>query len=244
MECDSGQITVGGLVKPARTKAFSYLRVSGITQAKGDGIDRQREKIQEYAERNGFEIVQEFRDEGVSGTTEKVDRPGLTDLVDSFNGVKVVLIERADRLARDLMVGEILLKEFREKGWKVISVDAGQDLVLGEDEDPTKMLIRHILGALAQWEKTALVRKLRAGRMRKQKATGRRCGGTMAYGEKDGEAAVVAKIVEFRKNGMSRQEIANQLNAEGIKPRVGEKWHLTTIFRILRQNAESVNVAA
>jgi hypothetical protein len=67
---------------PARTSAVSYLRVSGKGQIEGDGFDRQREAVNRFAEAGGFEIVQEYRDEGVSGTRELSDRPGLAALLD------------------------------------------------------------------------------------------------------------------------------------------------------------------
>jgi len=69
-------------VAPCRreNQAFSYVRVSGKGQIDGDGFKRQAETINRYAKANKMEIVQEFRDEGVSGTKEALDRPGLTDL--------------------------------------------------------------------------------------------------------------------------------------------------------------------
>ena len=67
---------------------------------------RQRDAVARLAGRNGYELVDEFRDEGVSGTKELSGRPGLAALIDRIesNGVKVVIVERADRLARDLMI--------------------------------------------------------------------------------------------------------------------------------------------
>src|SRR5688500_13721403 len=101
-------------IEPMKTKAFSYLRVSGKGQIDGDGFPRQREKIERYAKKNRAEIVQEFRDEGVSGTKDAFDRPGLTELFVALkaNGVRTVIVEDAHRLARDLVVSEILLREF------------------------------------------------------------------------------------------------------------------------------------
>ena len=94
-----------------KTRTYSYLRVSGKGQVDGDGFPRQRESVSEYARRIRMEIVNEFRDEGVSGTL--FDRPGLTDLFVAIkaDGVRVVLVEKADRLARDLVVSETLLAE-------------------------------------------------------------------------------------------------------------------------------------
>jgi len=69
------------------------------------------------------------------------------------------------------MISEIILGEFRKIGVKVISADGGIDLTLGND-DPSGKLIRQILGAVAEWEKCALVQKLRASRLRIRRAGG------------------------------------------------------------------------
>src|SRR5262245_33465187 len=126
-------------------KAFVYLRVSGRSQVEGDGLVRQREAVTKYSLAQGVELVDEFRDEGVSGTKELAYREGLAALFDRLdsNGVRLVLIERADRLARDLIVGEIILGQFRERGVTVIEVEGGQDLTVA-DGDPTRKLIRQI----------------------------------------------------------------------------------------------------
>ena len=53
-----------------KTKAVAYLRVSGKGQIDGDGFPRQSETASKYAERNSLEIVDEYKDEGISGTSE------------------------------------------------------------------------------------------------------------------------------------------------------------------------------
>ena len=101
-----------------KTKAVAYQRVSGQSQIDGDGFPRQSAAASKYAERNGLEIVDEYRDEGISGTSELAGRPGLAALLDRIesNGVRIVLVENATRLARDLFVQEVLLNEFRKLG--------------------------------------------------------------------------------------------------------------------------------
>ena len=151
------------------TEAVSYLRVSGKGQVRGDGLPRQREVIDHYARRHGIEVVGEYRDEGVSGTKELDDRDGLRELLARVqsNCAKLVLVERADRLARDLMVSELLLAQFRKLNVTVIAADSGTDLTAGDD-DPTRVLIRQVLGAVAQFEKSVIVAKLRAARFAPQ----------------------------------------------------------------------------
>jgi DNA invertase Pin-like site-specific DNA recombinase len=222
-----------------KTKAFSYLRVSGKGQIQGDGFPRQREVIKRYVAKHQMEIVQEFRDEGVSGTKDAFDRPGLTELfvILKANGVRMVLVERADRLARDLMVGEIILAEFRKIGVKVISAECGTDLTV-EDNDPTRKLIRQVLGAVSEFEKSCIVQKLRAARVRIRSNQGR-CEGRKPYGVTPDERDVIARMRKWQKQNLTIIQIAQRLNAEGICPRTelrnGKQthWHATTVQRIL-----------
>jgi DNA invertase Pin-like site-specific DNA recombinase len=222
-----------------KAKAFSYLRVSGKGQIAGDGLPRQRESVTRYAKRHRIEITREFRDEGVSGTKDAFERDGLTDLLVALkaNGVRVVLLERADRLARDLMISEILLAEFRSLGVKVIAADSDTELTV-EDSDPTRTLMRQMLGAIAQWEKSVIVQKLRAARVRMRKDVGR-CEGRKPYGQTEQEKEVITKMQAWRSEGLSIAAVAERLSAEGIKPRTQvragkeTKWHPTMVQRIL-----------
>jgi DNA invertase Pin-like site-specific DNA recombinase len=213
------------------------LRVSGKGQIDGDGFPRQQDTICRYAKANRFEVVQEFRDKGVTGSKEALDRPGLTDLFVALkaNGVRVVLVENATRVARDLMVSEIILAEFRKLGVKVISADGGVDLTLGND-DPTGKLVRQILAAVSEWEKCLIVQKLRASRLRMRRS-GQRCEGRKPYGETPEERTVVEKMKTWRKERKSFAEIAAALNAEGVPPRSGaeSKWHPTQVQRVMKR---------
>jgi len=58
--------------------------------------------------------------------------------------VRLVLVERAGRLARDLLVSEVILGQFRDLGVRVVAAAGGTDLTAA-DEDPTRILIRQVL---------------------------------------------------------------------------------------------------
>lgn len=133
------------------TKAFAYLRVSGRGQIEGDGFNRQEAAIRKYAATQDIRIVKIFREEGVSGTTELENRPALMELLEALasNGTKLVLIEKLDRLARDLMVQETIIGDLRKRSYELISVTE-PDLL---QHDPTRVLMRQIFGAIAQYEK-------------------------------------------------------------------------------------------
>jgi DNA invertase Pin-like site-specific DNA recombinase len=219
-------------------KAVSYLRVSGKGQIDGDGFPRQRDAIARYAKSHGVELVAEYTDRGVSGTKELDARDGLSDLMARLrsNGIDLVLVERADRLARDLMVSEVILSEFRKLNVKVVAADSGTDLTVADD-DPTRVLIRQVLGAVAQFEKSVLVSKLRAARSRARRAHGK-CEGRKAFGDKPGEAEILEYIRKLRRKPRHGQRlsfaaIANRLNREKVPTRTGKPWAPNTIRGIL-----------
>jgi DNA invertase Pin-like site-specific DNA recombinase len=211
-------------------KAFAYLRVSGKGQIEGDGFTRQVTAIRAFAAKNGIRIMRVFREEGVSGTKELENRPALVELITALhsNGVKLLLIERLDRLARDLMIQETIIGDLRRNGFDLISV-MEPDLL---QDDPSRKLMRQIFGAIAEYEKTMIVLKLRGARIRQKARTGR-CEGAKRYGELPGEAAVVDRMKALRAEGLGFDRIATVLNAEGIKPRRGARWHGLTVNKIL-----------
>src|SRR5947209_17711816 len=125
------------------TKAFAYLRVSGKGQVEGDGFTRQLKAIREYASVHGMKIVTVYREEGVSGTKESADRPAWSELMTALhsNGVRMVIIERLDRLARDLMVQETIIADLRKHGFELVSV-AEPDLMT---DDPPRIMLRPVM---------------------------------------------------------------------------------------------------
>ncbi len=220
----------------AKNEAVSYVRVSGRGQVDGDGPERQRAAINRFAKAHGLGLLAEFSDLGVSGTTELADRPGLAALLDRLesNGVRTVIVERADRLARDLMVQEVLVGQFSKIGARILTAD-GVDLT--SSDDPTRRLIRQVLGAVAEFEKNVLVLKLRAARDRKR-ARGERVEGVKPYGHLPAERALIDRMRQLRRKPPKGQRlsvaaIASQLNAEGHRNRAGRVWSAQMIHHVL-----------
>jgi DNA invertase Pin-like site-specific DNA recombinase len=211
-------------------KAFAYLRVSGKGQIDGDGFTRQLAAIKKYAAAQDIKIMKVFRDEGVSGTKELENRPALLELMAALhaNGTKLVMVEKLDRLARDLMIQETIIRDLQKNGFDLVSV-AEPDLC---QDDPSRKLMRQVFGAIAEYEKTMLVLKLRGARVRQKAKTGR-SEGAKPYGELPGEPAVIERMKALRAEGMGFDRVAAALNAEGIKPRRGARWHGLTVNKIL-----------
>jgi DNA invertase Pin-like site-specific DNA recombinase len=219
-------------------KAVAYLRVSGIGQAAEDrdGLPRQRGKVAAAAAAAGLEVVEWFTDAGVSGTRELDDRPALSELVRRVtgNGIKVVIVENLSRLARDLGIQEFVLRDLWAAGCRVISCDEGE---IGDDTDPTRTLIRQILGGLAEYEKKMIVAKLAGARARKRREHGK-CEGRPFFGDRPGEKEIIERMraLRVKPRGMPRPsfaQVAAALDAEGHRTRSGKPWSASVVRRIL-----------
>jgi len=96
------------------------------------------------------------------GASDLDNRPALAELLEerASNGVRVILIERLERLERDVLVQEGILAETRKRGFELVSAlepDLFQD-------DDTRILLRQILGSIARYDKAMIAAKLRSVR--------------------------------------------------------------------------------
>ena len=211
-------------------RCFVYLRVSSAGQVEGDGFDRQLIAVRGYAHANGIRIAKIFREEGVSGTKDLENRPALQELMLALhsNGIQLVLIEKLDRLARDLMVQETIIGDLRKHGFEIVSV-LEPDLC---SDDPSRKLVRQVFGAISEYERAMIVLKLRGARQRIRAKAGR-CEGRKPYGTRPGEVEVVKRMKQLRSQGLSLAAITDTLNREA-KPRTGKQFYAANIGRILR----------
>jgi hypothetical protein len=94
------------------------------------------------------------------------------------------------------------------------------------------------MGAVAQYDKSQIVLKLRGARMRKR-ATEGRCEGRKPFGRDEVEKAALERMKVIRAEGLSFDRIAELLNAEGVPSRTGKRWHGVVINRILENSTRT-----
>jgi DNA invertase Pin-like site-specific DNA recombinase len=220
-------------------RAIGYLRVSSPAQAEDgrDGFPRQRDAIKAWCLAARATLVEEHADAGVSGTVPLEGRDGLSRALERCVelGATTLVVERADRLGRDLIVSEMAVRVFAEAGVAIVTADTGEDLT-SADSDPSRKLIRQVLNAVAEYERSALVAKLRAARDRKRRNGGHACGNYRfgRHPEKPEEAETLARAHELRATGLTLPEVAVALNAEALASRTGRAWTWPMVRDTLR----------
>ena len=204
-----------------------YYRLSQEDERQGESIsiDNQRTILRKYAEERGFEIHDEYIDDGVSGTT--FQRPEVQRLLDDAKTgvINTIIVKDLSRFGRNYIeVGQYVDYVFPAFGIRFIAI---QDNVDTENRDSGAMEMMPIMNVFNEWHaantskkiRTVLKANARDGKYHARKAP---YGYVKSDTEKktpviDEEAAVVVKrIFEMRASGLSPHKIADILNAEGI----------------------------
>ena len=113
------------------TRTILYARVSTDEQARsGYSLAQQIEALQEYAAREGYEVLVEVSDPGQSGAS--LERPGMDRVRDIVAGgdVYVVLAQDRDRFAREPAYHYLLRRKFEEHGTKIRAPTMGGTIAL------------------------------------------------------------------------------------------------------------------
>jgi DNA invertase Pin-like site-specific DNA recombinase len=198
--------------------AIAYIRVSTAKQGQsGLGLEAQRERLDQFAKANGFQIVDTMTEVESGG---KDDRPELEKALERAKKAKAhIIVAKLDRLSRDVHYISGLMKH------RVPFIVAE----LGADTDPFML---HIYAALAEKERRMISERTRAA-MRAAKARGKAFGGRReklpreAQERADGLRSVFDGLA-----GLSARQAAEKLNADGVPTPNGGKWHAATVIRV------------
>ena len=218
-------------------KAVYYIRTSSATNLEGDSEERQKVAIYTYAEKNGYEIVQGAYDQAVKGSDFTGEREGYKSLLEYClaNDVQVILCENASRFARDVIVQELGYRELKKLNLTLIPVDA-PDYFSGDS--PSLTMIRQILGAVSEFEKSNLVSKLRGARERIKAEKGK-CGGRKSLEEHYGSVRfgkLLRKTKKLSDTGLSLAKITGILAEQGwVQPTTLRPYNKSQVRRLLQR---------
>jgi len=171
----------------------------------------------------------------VSGADPVDQRPGFAEMLQRLatDSEKTIIVESPDRFARDLAVqlaGHDMLKPL---GIGIIPASAPDFFT---EDTPTAVLVRQVLGAIAQFEKASSVAKLAAARKRKREREGR-CEGRKPLRETHPEAVALARKLRRRrpKGGqLSLREVSKELATRGFLNERGKPYAAKSVASMLR----------
>ena len=140
--------------------AVIYTRVSTEEQAKtGFSLAKQESECINYAERNKFNVLKVFKEEGASA--KSTNRPQLQKLIkyciENKKSLNYIIVWKFDRFTRNLNDQFDLFAQLRKCNIKVLSVTENNE------DNATGNLMRNIIGSFAQYENDVKSERVTAG---------------------------------------------------------------------------------
>ena len=211
-----------------------YARYSSNAQSE-QSIEGQIKACREYAERNGYKIIDEYIDRAMTGTTDS--RPEFLRMIaDSakrqFEGV---LVYQLDRFARNRYDSATYKSKLKKNGVKVLSVRENIS------DDASGVLMEAVLEGMAEYFSAELSQKVKRGlTLNAEKCLFTGSGVPLGYkiidkkyAVNEDEAPVVKRIFEMYLGGKTMATIIRYLNENGVKTSRGNPFNKNSIRKIL-----------
>ena len=217
--------------------AVAYCRFSTDKQRE-TSIDDQARVCRAKAAELQMDIVTLHADNGISGRSPVIQRPGgRTLLADALAGrFEVLFVEGLDRLSRDSVEQEQIVRRLEHRGLRIVGCSDGYDTNAGK----SRMLTRGLRGLINEAYLDDLREKTHRG-LDGQLQRGFHAGG-LSFGyrsvaEEHGhrlevvreQAEIVRQIFEHYVQGWSTRRIAYDLNERGIRSARGGTWGASAI---------------
>ena len=222
--------------------------LQNVGVGKDSGV-RQEKSCREYAKSNGYSVKEIFYDKGVSGSTNVYTRDAFMELYMycTENEIRHIIVEKIDRFSREVLTQEIALKQINRDGFHLISASNGD-----VDETTESKLVRQIMGAVSEYEASAIATRLQIAKERKAKQNKQngittidgkgKCGGRPSYAELNPELVKKAKLLRKKhpttKKHKSYDRVAEELYEMGYTNQLGNKFNATTIKNICMQKVK------
>lgn len=230
-------IVVYRLPMPAPAKrAVGYIRVSTVGQAEeGVSLEAQAEAIKSWCLISGYELLEVYRDDGLSGTRE--DRPGLIAAIEAAKKGMALVSYSMSRIARSTRMMLDIGAKLERRGVDLVSITERIDTTSAAGR-----MVFQIFAVFAEFERNQTAERTKNALAHMKK----RCepysptpfGFDVVKGrlkEVSAEIAVVRQCVSMRSEGATYRKIADTLNGQGIAGKQGGKWYASTVSYMLKR---------
>ena len=218
-------------------KLIGYVRVSSnISKLKGNSINNQISKVNDFCGLNDYELVDVLKDEGLSGM-EYSKRDGYLELIErckteNIDGVVVYCLSRLGRRMKDIID---VMELFNKNDIEFYSVKENIN-----NKDIMGKLMMNILMSFNEFE-VDNIRERIIDVKRNNKENGLVYGKLMYGKDKDGklliddiqEMKVVRYMKTLRSKGYSYFRISDRLNEKGIVSKSGKIWYGKSVSNVL-----------
>lgn len=234
-----------------KDRVIGYVRVSTQGQVKeGYSLGYQVEEIQRFCAHHNLELLDIYKDEGISGAKVDedeltIEREGLQEMLSDlkWRDVKYIVVLNTSRLWRADMVKVLIHRELKRHQVDVKAIEQPSYSIYAHD--PNDFLVNGMMELLDQYQRLEIALKLSRGR-RKKAQQGGYAGGRVAFGYKATkgqktlsvdpvQAKTVRRVFELKEQHptWSLAQIAAELNREGFTTVQGKPFSKVQVKRIL-----------
>ncbi|MDE7300900.1 MAG: recombinase family protein, partial [Clostridia bacterium] len=208
-------------------KVGVYMRLSRDDEKAGESmsIENQRIILQKFVEERGGTVIDEYVDDGFSGTN--FDRPAVKRMLQDAQSGKIdtIVVKDLSRFGRNyIQVGQYVDYIFPAYGIRFIAINDNVDTA---DRDSTAMDMMPVMNVFNEWHAANTSKKIRAVLEASQRS-GKYTNWNYPYGYRAGNdvnrtavideeaASVVRRIFQLRAQGNSARAICRILTDGGI----------------------------
>lgn len=218
-------------------KVIAYTRVSTREQIEGYSLASQEDAIKEYCRRQGWEVVEVFREMGESAKT--TNRTQLRELLEycrkNKGKINYLVVHRFDRIARSAIDHQFIKATLLKS--QVVLRSATQQT----DDSSSGKLLENMFSAIAQFDNDLRSERTKEGMLAKFKDGYWPWGAPLGYQKVKGELRVNLKVAPYIQEmfemyavgGYTYKHIAERLYKKGIKSSTGKRLSKQSVFKIL-----------
>jgi DNA invertase Pin-like site-specific DNA recombinase len=217
-----------------------YLRISQEKKSENvETLANHRSILNEFANKNGYIIVDKYEEVQSGGASELEARPKLQMLLDHLEKYDAILVVELSRLSRNGLISETVLQYCKDYDKPIITPEKIYDLANNDND-----VLTFRFGALIASQEHSLIGKRSKNNKMQMAKAGLHVSGNVPFGYSlnkntkkleinEDEAWIVREVFKLHSQGLGCVKVRDILNEKGIPSPKGKHWNNNSLKRFI-----------